>query len=129
MQSIGALNLLVADYDEAITFYTNQLSFVVREDTTQLDDRRWVVIAPKNSSGMSLILSKAKNALETQSIGCQAGGRVLLFLYTDNFYRDYNDYMGKGVRFTEKPRHEVYGIVAVFEDLYGNKWDLIELNK
>jgi len=127
MQSIAALNLLVSDYDEAINYYTTKLSFVVKEDTLQLNGRRWVAIAPKDSNGFSLILSKAKNAKETQSIGCQAGGRVLLFLYTDNFDRDYKDYLSKGVHFNEEPRHEDYGTVAVFVDLYGNKWDLIQL--
>ena len=127
MQSIGAINLLVSDYDQAIEYFTTKLSFVVKEDKPISNGLRWVVISPQGSNGMSLKLSKAKNTKEAQSIGCQAGGRVLLFLYTDNFYRDYKDYISKGVHFIEQPRHEDYGIVVVFVDLYGNKWDLIEL--
>jgi lactoylglutathione lyase len=124
-QSIGGVSLLVRDYDEAISFYTAKLRFVLVEDTAQGEGRRWVVLAPPGSAESRLILAKAKSAEELAAVGRQGGGRVFLFLHTDDFGRDYREMRRLGVRFNEQPRHEPYGAVAVFEDLYGNKWDLI----
>jgi catechol 2,3-dioxygenase-like lactoylglutathione lyase family enzyme len=128
-QEIGSVSLLVRDYDEAITFYEGKLGFCVVEDTPMGEGRRWVVLAPKGSKGTRLLLAKAKNELENAAVGCQAGGRVFLFLNTDDFARDHARMKGLGVRFNEEPRHEAYGTVAVFEDLYGNKWDLLMTRK
>jgi catechol 2,3-dioxygenase-like lactoylglutathione lyase family enzyme len=124
-QEVACVSLLVRDYDEAIAFYGGKLGFDVVEDTAMGEGRRWVVLAPRGSSGTRLLLAKAKNDQEAASVGCQAGGRVFLFLNTDDFARDHAAMLGRGVRFSEEPRHEAYGTVAVFEDLYGNKWDLL----
>jgi len=126
-QSIAHLALVVSDYDQAIDFYTNKLHFTLIEDTYQPEqDKRWVVVSPPNSTGSSLVLAKASKAEQEAFIGNQTGGRVFLFLNTDDFWRDYNDMVSKGIRFVREPKKEPYGTVAVFEDLYGNLWDLIE---
>ena len=128
-QSIVHVTLVVRDYDEAIAFYTEKLGFSVVEDTYQpQQDKRWVVIAPPGSSGTSLLLGRASNSEQDRAVGNQTGGRVFLFLRTDDFWRDYNRMTADGVRFAREPRVEPYGTVAVFEDLYGNLWDLVELN-
>jgi len=129
-QSIVHLALVVRDYDEAIEFYTKTLRFTLVEDTYQPEqDKRWVVVAPPGSSGATLLLARASNPEQEAFIGNQAGGRVFLFLNTDAFWRDYNEMVERGVRFVREPKTEPYGIVAVFEDLYGNLWDLLQLNK
>ena len=120
--------LVVRDYDEAIAFYTKKLNFTLIEDTYQPEqDKRWVVVAPPGSSGTTLLLARATTAEQTAVIGQQTGGRVFLFLHTDDFQRDHAAFQQRGVHFLEAPRHERYGTVAVFEDLYGNKWDLLQL--
>jgi catechol 2,3-dioxygenase-like lactoylglutathione lyase family enzyme len=124
-QSIGCVSVLVRDYDEAIAFYTRALRFSVAEDTEQGEGRRWVTLAPPGSAGPRLLLARAKNDRERASVGCQAGGRVFLFLNTDDFDGDFAQMKAHGVTFREDPRQEAYGTVAVFEDLYGNLWDLI----
>ena len=127
-QSIVHIALVVRDYDEAIEFYTNKLNFELIEDTYQPEqDKRWVVVAPPGSSGTTLLLVRASNSEQEPFIGNQAGGRVFLFLNTDDFWRDYNDMVGKGINFVRDPKEMDYGTVAVFEDLYGNRWDLIKL--
>jgi len=126
-QSIAHVALVVRDYDEAIHFYTNKLHFTLIEDTYQPEqDKRWVVVSPPDSNGASLVLAKASKPEQEAFIGNQTGGRVFLFLNTDDFWRDYNDMVSKGIKFVREPKKEPYGIVAVFEDLYGNLWDLIE---
>lgn len=125
-QFISAVSLLVRDYDEAIAWYTSVLGFKLVEDTTLGAGKRWVVIAPPGSHETRLLLAQAKNDTERASIGHQAGGRVFLFLHTNDFQRDHAAMLARGVRFLEAPRHEAYGTVAVFEDLHGNTWDLIE---
>ena len=126
-QSIAHLALVVRDYDEAIHFYTKKLHFTLIEDTYQPEqDKRWVVVSPPNSTGVSLVLAKASKPEQEAFIGNQTGGRVFLFLNTDDFWRDYEDMVSKGIRFVREPKKEPYGTVAVFEDLYGNLWDLIE---
>jgi catechol 2,3-dioxygenase-like lactoylglutathione lyase family enzyme len=124
-QSLGCVSLLVRDYDEAIGFYTGALRFSVAEDRPMGEGRRWVTLAPPGAPGCRILLAKAKNPEEITAVGRQAGGRVLLFLHTDDFWRDYREMRDRGVRFAEEPRHEDYGTVAVFEDLYGTKWDLL----
>jgi catechol 2,3-dioxygenase-like lactoylglutathione lyase family enzyme len=124
-QSIGAVSILVRDYDKAIDFYVRALRFGVVEDAALGGGRRWVLLSPPGSSECRVLLAKAKNAREARAVGRQAGGRVFLFLHTDDFARDYRAMRGRGVRFCEEPREEDYGTVAVFEDLYGNKWDLL----
>jgi catechol 2,3-dioxygenase-like lactoylglutathione lyase family enzyme len=124
-QSIGCVSLLVRDYDEALAFYSGKLGFAVAEDTDMGEGRRWVVLAPRGSSGTRILLAKAKNARELAAVGNQGGGRVFLFLNTDDFARDHAQMLRRGVAFNEEPRVEAYGTVAVFEDLYGNKWDLL----
>ncbi|RFB81016.1 VOC family protein [Methylovirgula sp. 4M-Z18] len=126
-QKIVLMTLVVRDYDEAIAYYTQKLGFLLREDAQLGDDKRWVVVCPAGASETGLLLAKAQGDAQIAAIGNQAGGRVLLFLQTDDFERDHALYKARGVRFLEEPRHEPYGIVAVFADLYGNKWDLIEL--
>ena len=129
-QSIVHMALLVRDYDEAIEFYTKTLHFTLLEDTYQPEqDKRWVVVAPPGSEGTSLLLARASTPEQQKFIGNQAGGRVFLFLNTDDFWRDYNEMVERGVRFVREPKTEPYGIVAVFEDLYGNLWDLLQLNR
>jgi len=128
-QSIGLVSLVVLDYDEAIEFYVGKLGFTLVEDTyIAAQDKRWVVVAPPGSSGTQLLLAKAVGEAQTSRIGNQTGGRVFLFLYTDDFDRDFESLKAKGVQFVREPRAESYGMVAVFEDLYGNLWDLLQLN-
>ena len=133
MQAIGYVALLVRDYDEALAFFTGKLSFRVVEDKPAKDrrgnDKRWLLVAPVGSGGTSLLLAKASTPEEESRIGNQTGGRVFLFLRTDDFWRDYREMMARGVRFIRDPREETYGTVSVFEDLYGNKWDLLQLNR
>ena len=127
-QLIAHIALVVRDYDEAIEFFTKKLHFTLIEDTYQLEqNKRWVVVSPPGSVGTTLLLARASNPEQEAFVGNQAGGRVFLFLQTDDFWRDYNDMVSKGVRFVREPKEEVYGMVAVFEDLYGNLWDLLEL--
>lgn len=128
-QSIAHIALVVADYDEAIKFYTEKLDFVLVEDTPQTETKRWVLVAPKNSDGCNLLLAKAVGDEQTSRIGNQTGGRVFLFIRTDDFWRDYENYKSKGVKFVREPKKEDYGTVAVFADLYGNRWDLVEFSK
>jgi catechol 2,3-dioxygenase-like lactoylglutathione lyase family enzyme len=125
-QALGTVSLVVRDYDEAIAWYTGVLGFQLVEDTPRGEGRRWVVIAPPGSTGCRLLLAKAKNAAELAAVGNQTGGRVFLFLETDDFARDHAAFVARGVRFLEAPRHEDYGTVAVFTDLYGTKWDLLQ---
>ena len=127
-QSIAHIALVVADYDEAIRFYTEKLGFDLIEDTPQTETKRWVLVAPKNSQ-CQLLLAKGVGDEQKSRIGNQTGGRVFLFLSTDDFWRDFNDYLAKGVKFVRDPKKENYGTVAVFADLYGNLWDLIEFAK
>jgi catechol 2,3-dioxygenase-like lactoylglutathione lyase family enzyme len=126
-QYLGALALLVADYDEAIAWYTNALGFELVEDTDMGGNKRWVLLAPPGSDETRLLLARAANDEQRSRIGNQAGGRVFLLLNTDDFQRDWQRMRAAGVRFREEPRHESYGTVAVFEDLYGNGWDLLQL--
>ena len=126
-QSIAHIALVVADYDEAIKFYTEKLGFELIEDTPQSETKRWVLVAPKDSQ-CQLLLAKAVGDEQQSRIGNQTGGRVFLFLRTDDFQRDYNDYLSKGVKFVREPKIEDYGTVAVFADLYGNLWDLVEFS-
>lgn len=125
-QHIGLVALVVEDYNEAIEFYTRKLGFRLVEDTPRGPDKRWVVVAPPGSSEAHLLLARAANPRQRASIGNQTGGRVFLFLETDDFYRDYRAMLANGVTFCETPRNESYGTVAVFEDLYGNRWDLLQ---
>lgn len=127
-QAIAHLALVVADYDEAIRFYTEKLGFDLIDDTLQSETKRWVVVRPKGG-GCSLLLAKGVGDEQRSRIGNQTGGRVFLFLETDGFWRDYEAYREKGVEFVRPPKEEEYGIVAVFADLYGNLWDLIEFSK
>lgn len=128
-QSILHIALVVRDYDEAIAFYTQKLHFTLVEDLYQPEQgKRWVVISPPGASGTTLLLAKASKAEQQPFIGNQTGGRVFLFLQTDDFWRDYNDMLSKGIRFVRSPKQEAYGLVAVFEDLYGNLWDLLQLS-
>ena len=120
---------MVKDYDEAIDFYVNVLKFELIEDTYQPEeDKRWVVVSPPGSNGVSLLLARASKPEQNNFIGNQAGGRVFLFLNTDDFWRDYNRMISSGVNFIREPEEKNYGTVAVFEDLYGNLWDLLQLN-
>lgn len=128
-QTIASLSLLVRDYDEAIAFYTQSLGFTLLEDTDMGDGKRWVRVAPHGSNETSLLLAKAATPAQESHVGDQTGGRVFLFLHTDDFWRDYHAMKAHGVKFNEEPRLEPYGTVVVFEDLYGNKWDLLELKK
>jgi catechol 2,3-dioxygenase-like lactoylglutathione lyase family enzyme len=130
-QTIGHISLLVRDYDEAIRFFTQKLSFELIEDSVSTDrlggKKRWVLVAPPGSAGPSLLLARASTSEEESRVGSQTGGRVFLFLHTDDFWRDYRAMIARGVKFCREPKHEPYGTVAVFEDLYGNKWDLLQL--
>lgn len=129
-QSIIHIALVVRDYDEAIDFYTKKLHFSVVEDAYQPEqDKRWVVVSPPGSGGTTLVLARASKAEQQSFVGNQTGGRVFLFLKTDDFWRDYNDMVSKGINFVREPKEESYGIVAVFEDLYGNLWDLLQLSE
>ncbi len=128
-QSIAYLALLVNDYDEAIEFFAGKLNFDVLEDTYVADqNKRWVLIAPPNSNGTAILLAKATAWEQERNVGNQSGGRVFLFLHTDDFWRDYNAMISKGIEFVREPKKAEYGTVAVFRDLYGNLWDLLELN-
>lgn len=127
-QSIVHIALVVNDYDEAIEFYTKKLHFDLIEDIYQIEEnKRWVTIAPPNSTGTTILLARASKPEQEAFIGNQAGGRVFLFLNTDDFWRDYNEMMSKGIEFVREPKEAPYGTVAVFKDLYGNLWDLLEL--
>ncbi|MEW6304236.1 MAG: VOC family protein [Verrucomicrobiota bacterium] len=126
-QSLALVSLVVRDYDEALAFFVGKLGFVLVEDSyVPEQDKRWVVVAPPGSTGARLLLARASNEPQQSRVGNQTGGRVFLFLHTDNFWRDYERYRSKGVVFVREPREEPYGIVAVFQDLYGNLWDLIQ---
>jgi catechol 2,3-dioxygenase-like lactoylglutathione lyase family enzyme len=125
-QRLSLVSLVVAEYDEAITFFTRALNFELSEDTPLGGGKRWVVVRPRGRAGSGLLLARADGPAQTARIGEQTGGRVFLFLETDDFHRDHARMTAAGVRFVEKPRDEAYGVVAVFEDLYGNRWDLIQ---
>jgi catechol 2,3-dioxygenase-like lactoylglutathione lyase family enzyme len=126
-QSIGQVAIVVREYDEAITFYTTTLGFTLVEDTyIPEQDKRWVIVAPPNSIESRLLLARAANDEQASRVGNQTGGRVFMFLFTDDFWRDYKNYQSKGVVFVREPKEEAYGTVAVFEDLYGNLWDLLQ---
>jgi catechol 2,3-dioxygenase-like lactoylglutathione lyase family enzyme len=126
-QTLGLVAIVVREYDEAIAWYTEKLGFELVEDTPQSDVKRWVRVRPPGSTGSDLLLARAANAEQASRIGNQTGGRVFLFLYTDDFHRDHDKYRDRGVVFVRPPSNEAYGIVAVFEDLYGNKWDLVQM--
>lgn len=128
-QHIGYIALLVRDYDEAISWFTAKLGFGLVEDTDLGNGKRWVLLAPRGSLETRILLARAVTEDQTRHIGDQTGGRVFLFLHTDDFWRDYAAYRAKGVQFREEPREEPYGIVAVFDDLYGNRWDLLQLTR
>ena len=127
-QTLAHVTLLVRNYDEALAFFTQALGFRVIEDTPLGDNKRWLLVAPPDSGGTRLLLAEAATSEQARSIGNQAGGRVFLFLHTDDFWRDYRQMLAHNVKFLESPRHEPYGTVAVFQDLYGNKWDLLQPN-
>lgn len=124
--AIGHVALVVRDYDEAIAYYTRSLGFELVEDAPLGAGKRWVVVAPRGGRGAALLLARAANAEQASRVGNQTGGRVFLFLRTDDFRRDHRCLRRRGVRFVEEPREEAYGTVAVFEDLYGNRWDLLQ---
>jgi catechol 2,3-dioxygenase-like lactoylglutathione lyase family enzyme len=124
-QEIAAVALVVRDYDEAIAYFTGRLRFAVVEDTTLAGGKRWIVVRPPGG-GAALLLARAATPEQAARVGDQTGGRVFLFLRTDDFWRDYRDMQSRGVRFEEEPREEPYGTVAVFLDLYGNRWDLVQ---
>ncbi len=127
-QSIGYISLVVQDYDQAIDFYVRILGFSLIEDRYIADqNKRWVLVAPPGSHGTKLLLARAANPEQSSRVGNQTGGRVFLFLHTDDFWRDFNSYKAKGVVFVRAPKEESYGTVAVFKDLYGNLWDLLQL--
>jgi len=125
-QNLAHIALVVNDYDEAIAFYTQQLHFTLIEDTVLSETKRWVIVAPPGSTGCGLLLAKAANEEQKSRVGNQTGGRVFLFLFTDNFQRDFQNLQDKGITIVRQPATEAYGTVAVFADLYGNLWDLIE---
>ena len=125
-QRIAQITLVVKDYDEAIKFYTEKLNFVVTEDTRLSETKRWVRIAPKGATEFCLLLAKADDEEQKSRVGNQTGGRVFLFLYTDDFWRNYKTMQANGISFVREPKEEKWGTVAVFKDLYGNLWDLIE---
>lgn len=129
-QAIAHVALVVRDYDEAIEFYTRKLHFELIEDTYQPEqDKRWVVVAPPGSRGATLLLARAAKPEQEERIGSQTGGRVFLFLNTDDFWRDYRDMKESGIEFVREPKEAPYGMVAVFKDLYGNLWDLLQLKE
>jgi len=129
-QAIVHIALVVRDYDEALDFYLNKLNFVLIEDTYQPEqDKRWVVVSPPGSLGTTLLLARASKPEQEPFIGNQTGGRVFLFLNTDDFWRDYHAMCAKGIHFVREPKQADYGLVAVFEDLYGNLWDLLQFNE
>lgn len=126
-QHLGLVSVVVHDYDDAINFYVGLLGFALIEDTPVPEQqKRWVVVAPPGARESRLLLARAVGALQMSRVGDQTGGRVFLFLYTDNFQRDYDAYRAKGVKFVREPKKESYGTVAVFQDLYGNLWDLVQ---
>ncbi len=130
IQSIVHIALVVKDYDEAIEFYTKKLNFILVEDTYQPEqDKRWVVVSPPGSAGTTLLLARASKPEQEPLIGNQAGGRVFLFLGTDDFWRDYREMVARGIEFVREPKEQSYGTVAVFKDLYGNLWDLVEFKE
>jgi lactoylglutathione lyase len=126
-QNLGYVALVVRDYKEAIAFFTDKLKFQLIEDTDLGNGKRWVLVRPPGSTGTDLLLARAVNPEQASRIGNQTGGHVFLFLHNDDFWRDYQAMTAKGVKFVRPPSEESYGTVAVFEDLYGNKWDLLEL--
>ncbi|MEU0160116.1 VOC family protein [Streptomyces sp. NPDC006261] len=127
MSHIALVTLVVRDYDEAVAFYRDALGFELVEDTERGDGSRWVVVRPRGAAaGTGLLLARVKNGGQEASVGAQTGGRVGFFLHTEHFARDHARMSAAGVRFLEEPRHETYGTVAVFEDLYGNRWDLLQ---
>jgi catechol 2,3-dioxygenase-like lactoylglutathione lyase family enzyme len=128
-QRIAHIALVIRDYDEAIDFYVNKLDFVLLEDTKLSEEKRWVMVAPNGAKECSLLLAKAADEQQAASIGNQTGGRVFLFLFTDDFQRDYNKLIERNINFIRPPQEFDYGTVAVFEDLYGNLWDLLEPNE
>ena len=128
-QHLGYVAVVVRDYDEAIAYYVGKLGFELIEDTPLSDVKRWVLVAPPGSRETRLLLARAASPEQLTRVGDQTGGRVFLFLHTDDFWRDYRAMQARGVSFCEEPREEVYGTVAVFEDLYGNRWDLLELKR
>ncbi len=126
-QALLHVALVVSDYDEAIAFFCDKLHFTLVEDTYQPEqDKRWVLVSPPGSDGTSLLLARASTPAQMEAIGNQTGGRVFLFLSTDDFWRDYNEMVASGIHFVREPKEAPYGTVAVFEDLYGNLWDLIQ---
>lgn len=130
IQSVVHIALVVQDYDEAIEFYTKKLHFSLIEDTYQPEqDKRWVVVSPPGSTGTTILLARASKPEQISFVGNQAGGRVFLFLGTDDFWRDYNDMLRNGIEFVREPQEQTYGIVAVFKDLYGNLWDLVQFKE
>src|SRR6056297_1741397 len=129
VQQIGSVTIVVENYDDAIEFYTQKLQFTLADDTDLGGGKRWVQVSPPNSNGTNLLLAQASSDEQREVIGNQTGGRVFLFLQTNDFWRDYNVMKSNGVIFNEEPRVEEYGTVVVFQDLYGNKWDLLQLNR
>jgi len=127
-QELSHIAIIVKDYDEAIRFYCDKLHFTLLEDTVLSETKRWVKVRPPGSSGASLLLARAANDEQASRIGNQTGGRVFLFLYTDNFDRDFNNLLAQNISIIRQPSRETYGIVAVFSDIYGNLWDLIQPN-
>ena len=126
-QYLGLISVVVRDYDEAIAFYVEKLGFKLVEDTYQpAQDKRWIVVSPPGANESRLLLARATNERQSSRDGDQTGGRVFLFLYTDDFWRDFNAYKAKGVVFVREPKAEEYGTVAVFQDLHGNQWDLVQ---
>jgi catechol 2,3-dioxygenase-like lactoylglutathione lyase family enzyme len=126
-QHLGLVSLVVRDYDEAIAFYVDRLGFRLLEDRYQpAQDKRWVVVAPPGARESAILLARATSDHQASRVGDQTGGRVFLFLYTDDFWRDFRAYQERGVNFVREPKAESYGTVAVFEDLYGNRWDLVQ---
>lgn len=128
-QHLAHISLVVRDYDEAIDFYKNKLGFRLLEDSRLSDVKRWILVQPPGKGSCCLLLAKAANEEQLSRVGNQTGGRVFLFLYTDDFHRDYEQMLKNGIVFVRKPSDEIYGIVAVFRDLYGNLWDLVEPKK
>ncbi len=128
-QHIAHVALVVDDYDDAIEFYTKKLNFELVNDTVLSDSKRWVLVRPKGSTECSILLAKAVGDEQKNIVGNQTGGRVFLFLYTDDFWRDYNKMVANEINFVREPKEEPYGMVAVFKDLYGNLWDLIWIKK
>jgi catechol 2,3-dioxygenase-like lactoylglutathione lyase family enzyme len=125
-QYLAHVALIVDDYDDAIAFYTQKIGFELIEDTKLSEEKRWVLVKPKGATETAILLAKASNTEQESRIGNQTGGRVFIFLYTDNLWRDYHIMIEKGVKFVREPKEEIYGTVAVFTDLYGNQWDLLE---